>query len=72
MSGDNVLRWNKHLLTEYILRRPLHFAAEPGLRAKTFTPCTPNLRAVFSLVVPRKQSKRAVMRTSSKPICAKY
>jgi hypothetical protein len=38
-----------------------------GLRASTLAPRTPYLRAVFSFVVPRKQSKRAVTRTSSKP-----
>ncbi len=35
-----------------------------GLRASTLAPRTPYLRAVFSFVVPRKQSKRAVTRTS--------
>ena len=29
-----------------------------GLRTNTLTPCTPYLRAVFSLEVARKQSKR--------------
>jgi hypothetical protein len=43
-----------------------------ALRAKTFTPCTPNWRAVFSLDVARKQSNRAVMCTSSRPIHFKY
>src|SRR6266567_5031318 len=49
-----------------------HLGSEVGLRANTFTPCTPYLRAVFSLDVARKQSKRAVIRTSSSPICVRY
>ena len=49
-----------------------HENAETGLRANTFTPWTPYLRAVRSLEVARKQSKRAVIRTSSRPIWARY
>jgi len=37
-------------------------------RANTLTPWTPNLRAVFSFDVARKQSNRAVIWTSSRPI----
>jgi len=47
-------------------------AEESDLRANTFTPCTPYLRAVFSLDVVRKQSNRAVIWTSSRPVCDRY
>src|SRR5258708_17911341 len=43
-----------------------------ALRANTFTPCTPNCHAAFSLDVARKQSNRPVMCTSSKPIRFRY
>jgi hypothetical protein len=59
----------KKLYPDRILeRRPDYAEEEAGLRANTFTPWTPYLRAVFSFEVARKQSKRAVIRTSSSPI----
>jgi hypothetical protein len=58
-------------LHEKIRRGCRHSTAETGLRANTFSPWTPNLRAVFSLEVARKQSNRAVICTSSRPIASR-
>src|SRR5713226_6533405 len=55
-----------------LMRRSGAFQAEVsayslGFRANRLAPRTPYFLAVFSLLVPRKQSKWAVTRTSSNP-----
>ena len=63
------MRLPKHCSGKLFLLQcsPLTRKIHGALRADTLAPCTPYFLAVFSFFVARKQSKRAMMRTSTNP-----